>query len=148
MCGTSKSEKDLTDEQREQVREGLRRERKMFSSALPVASLTDWMAKHSPSDAVNQIAMMEESLAIATNAHRWLEDRLHHAVRERNNFERDLVEAEKKLTAATLDNVRLEKERAEYRQLYLDLKKHHEQDHRQIAERALKKPAPMMVKKG
>ncbi len=129
--GDVKKIEDLTDEEREQVHEILRRERLPYSSSLSrsPAGLLDLVERLTSQEIAMELSAHETVQSAFANAHRYLEERLMHARREREVLERDLALAEKKLTAATLDNVQLQKALDEWKTLYAELNTHHEQHH-------------------
>lgn len=121
----TKKHEDLTDEEREQVREGLRRERRPFSSSVLVspASVQDWVEHHSSHEIALALSSADTTRVAFENAHRYLEERLHQIIHERDVLERDLKLVEKKLTAATFNNVQLEKAAGEWQVFYAELEK-------------------------
>lgn len=122
---TATKHEDLTDEEREQVRDGLRRERLPFSSSVhqTPSAWKDWIEHHSPHEIALLVVEKDALLVALGNAHRYLEERLQHARRERETLERDLQLVEKKLTAATFNNVQLEKAADEWQGFYAELEK-------------------------
>lgn len=114
---------DLTDEERVQVREGLRRERRPFSSSMLASPALDkdWVEQHSSHEVALTLSARDTTKVMYENAHRYLEERLMHALRERDVLEHNLRLAEKKAVYATTYAEQLENHVKAWQKRYNDL---------------------------